>query len=131
MKHDLDYMLQVMQAAKEGKLIEVKIGLEGTWEYCDIPCWDWDGEDYRIKPEKPQSKYVPYESAEEFLQAQREHGFYITEKERKYETCVMMVFESGIHIYDFQKSTPSVIHFIELFYKYTWQNGTPCGKLKQ
>lgn len=49
---DLDYMIATMQAAKEGKQIQVQ-RLPGPW--MDIPTkdsyWNWEDQHYRVKPE--------------------------------------------------------------------------------
>jgi hypothetical protein len=50
---DLQYMIDVMTAARDGKKIEVNVGR--GWEGTDEPAWNWgygpNGIDYRIAPE--------------------------------------------------------------------------------
>jgi len=52
MKHDLDYMIAVMKAAKEGNVIEYFDKDNQVWHYTMCPEWDWNNHDYRIKPEE-------------------------------------------------------------------------------
>lgn len=59
-------MVEVMLAYDKGEQIEFYY--RDRWVPCKNPSWDWQYIDYRVKP-----KYVPFESAEEFLLAQREH----------------------------------------------------------
>lgn len=70
-------MIIVMQEWLDGKEIEVRLIGTKKWLECQDPEWDWSKMDYRVKPEPPKPKYVPYESAEEFLKAQKEHGPYV------------------------------------------------------
>lgn len=60
-------MIEVMQAYERGEQIECLD--DGTWKCVKNPVWDWLHTNYRVK-----SKYVPFDTAEEFLTAQREHG---------------------------------------------------------
>lgn len=70
-------MIIVMQEWLDGKEIEVRLIGTKKWLECQDPEWDWSKMDYRVKPEPPKPTYVPYESAQEFLEAQREHGPYV------------------------------------------------------
>ena len=72
-------MIEVMQAYERGEQIEVNYFHHNGdyWTSCGTPVWDWDNFDYRVKPKK---KYVPFDTAEEFLEAQREHGEVIVDK---------------------------------------------------
>jgi len=122
MKHDLDYMISVMQAAKEGKEIESTFWDDKSiWYDCKEPDWNWDVYDYRIKPEP---KYVPYENAEEFLRAQKKHGLYVI-LGGVYKLA-SFVTDDSIMFSDLQ-----TIDFDYLLDKFKWQDGTPCGKLKE
>ena len=70
---DIDEMIEVMQAYKNGEQIEFCYTDEviKVWEDTGKPLWNWGDTDYRVKP-KP--KYVPFETAEDFLEAQNLHG---------------------------------------------------------
>lgn len=62
-------LLPVITAFAEGKTIEVK-NSKNEWNEIDDPHFDVDPKAYRIKPE---SKYRPFESAEEFLIVMKQH----------------------------------------------------------
>lgn len=65
--------IEIMQAYDRGEQIQIK-GSNIDWiDIIDIvsPKWDWINYDYRVKP-KP--KYVPFSTAEQFLEAQEKHG---------------------------------------------------------
>lgn len=66
-------MIEVMQSYLRGEIIEVHYLYDAKdyWIAHRTPIWDWSNFDYRVKPNK---KYVPFETAEEFLAAQRAHG---------------------------------------------------------
>ena len=116
-------MIDVMQAFERGEQIEV-INIEdeeGEWCKVTKPIWDWLDCDYRVKPKK---KYVPFESAEEFLAAQREHGFYIkmhdsVKQLNAFVDCLGFIFVSTLN---------NVLDFKEIFEQYEFLDGTPCGK---
>ena len=61
-------MIEVMQAYESGEQIECFN--DEQWKDVNNPIWDWLHNDYRVK----QKKYVPFDTAEEFLAAQRKHG---------------------------------------------------------
>ena len=52
---DIDYMIAVMQAAKEGKAIQSRLrahrDVDEFWSYAPAPSWNWTVFDYRVKPE--------------------------------------------------------------------------------
>lgn len=49
----IDGMIAVLQAAKEGKSIQFKNHLSNGWTTCGttMPCWNFDSNEYRVKPE--------------------------------------------------------------------------------
>lgn len=59
----LDRMIAVMQAHRDGKLIEVTVKSNNKWEPCANPAWNWNSCDYRVKKEP-----------REFTVAVNEHG---------------------------------------------------------
>lgn len=117
-------MIEVMQAYERGEQIEC-INALGEWKE-DKPVWDWFHFDYRVK----KKVYVPFESAEEFLEAQRVHGEVVEDK------------ESGEKMYAFVNNNYTLIssiHFSNfwpigcletIFRYYQFTDGTPCGKEK-
>lgn len=51
-KKDIDYMISVMRAYKEGKTIESKFRYSpSVWCIDYSPVWNWDRMDYRVKEE--------------------------------------------------------------------------------
>lgn len=42
--------IAVMQAADDGKKIQVSLKGEANWFGIDAPAWNWDRFDYRVKP---------------------------------------------------------------------------------
>lgn len=49
-------MIEVMQAYDKGETIEVKLFGETTWETLITTTWDWQLNDYRIKPKIQKSE---------------------------------------------------------------------------
>ena len=53
--NDIDRMVTVMQAFKEGKAIQYwarcNRGTDENWGDAPNPSWDWSAYDYRVKPE--------------------------------------------------------------------------------
>ncbi len=108
-----------MQAFADGKEIEYSCD-NRNWHNAGTPLWDWSNLYYRIKPEP---KYRPYKDAKEFVQAQKEHGLYLTFGKGVYRFPIE-VYDYTITIYKF--SAHDTLSYEELL-KYTWQDGTPCG----
>ena len=52
---DIDHMIAVMQAFKEGKAIQSRLrahrDVDEFWSYAPAPSWNWTVFDYRAKPE--------------------------------------------------------------------------------
>ncbi len=50
---DYDAMIAVLQAARDGKAIQFRHKCARGFEWCDgtTLCWDFDENDYRVKPE--------------------------------------------------------------------------------
>ena len=49
---DIDHMIAVLQAAKEGKAIQIRHrhrpDIDESWEAAPRPSWDWRAFDYRV-----------------------------------------------------------------------------------
>lgn len=112
----------VMQAYEDGKKIQwlIKGEYEDNWK--DIspsrePIWNWPECDYRIKPEP---KYVPYDSVSEV----KKHKW-VLHKGNKVLYRIIAI--------DSKDSTVQLaigwFNLKELFEYYTYEDGTPCGKL--
>lgn len=70
-ERDLDYMLSVMQAAKEGKPIEVRERNAERW--CEIDAedcsWNWSAFDYRVAPEPVEVAWEEFKGVNEYLRS--------------------------------------------------------------
>lgn len=118
-------MIDVMQAYVRGEEIEERYFDESKdyWVACGTPIWDWNNLDYRVKPKK---KYVPFETAEEFLEAQRNNGYLVSNKGKFLEAYINgrdTVIISNPYSREFE-----LISLNDLFKNYGFKDGTPCGK---
>ena len=119
-------MIDVMQAYDSGEQIECFNDEE--WKYVKNPVWDWLHNNYRVK----QKKYVPFDTAEEFLAAQREHGGdgLISIKDgalKKHDISVSIDGCVYDHIDD--GDVDYIGEFEDLLFEdYKFSDGTPCGK---
>lgn len=62
--------IDVMQGFEEGKPIQIRTNkkVDSKWfDFKDTPNWNWEENDYRIKPEPKEPTYRPYESVAEML----------------------------------------------------------------
>ena len=59
---DIDYMISVLQAAKEGKAIQRRHrhlrGNDENWRDAPEQRWDWFTFDYRVKPAEPRRVWL-------------------------------------------------------------------------
>ena len=61
---DIDHIIAVMQAAKEGKTIQSRNreryhdDINAGWDDTTSPMWDWSAYDYRVKPAEPRRIWV-------------------------------------------------------------------------
>ena len=111
-----------MQAYERGEQIERYY--DNEWVLCKNPKWNWEYVDYRVKP-KP--KYVPFETAEEFITAQRKKGHFIIDKKSgtKYNIFINasnIVYLTNIYSFSFFRTLQKI------FDEFTFTDGTPCGK---
>ena len=120
-------MIEVMQAYDRGEQIECFNDEE--WKYVKNPVWDWLHNDYRVK----NKVYVPFDTAEEFLAAQRAHGgdalITITEDGvlKKHDISVSLDGSVYDHIDD--GDVDYIGEFEDLLFEdYKFADGTPCGK---
>lgn len=119
-------MIEVMQAYERGEQIQVKTPNKKC-EWVDIkePYWSWDVCDYRVKPKK---RYMPFDTAEEFLEAQREHGEAIVDKTSG-EKSNAYVNKNGTVVSTKILSNVWTIGCLgTIFSYYKFEDGTPCGK---
>ena len=118
-------IIEVMQAYDRGEQVQL-LNIDGNWEDIKSPTWSWGLRDYRVKPKK---KYIPFDTANEFLEAQRKHG----------ETVRCKIDDELYHVYINNRSeTILVSHYgrtgsimtniVNMYDKYEFADGTPCGK---
>ena len=120
-------MIEVMQAYVRGEQIECFN--DEQWKDVKNPVWDWLHNNYRVK----QKKYVPFDTAEEFLAAQRAHGgdalITITEDGvlKKHDISVSLDGSVYDHIDD--GDVDYIGEFEDLLFEdYKFADGTQCGK---
>lgn len=116
-------MIDIMQAYESGEQIEI-MNKFGEWIYIDKPIWNWAIFDYRVKP-KP--KYVPFDTAEEFLTAQRKHSFSVN----KIGSGRHYAYINGkceVRLVNVATKKSFIFSLKGLFLSCKFEDGTPCGK---
>ena len=113
--------IEVMQAYLDGEQIEESIDKK-VWFTCE-PIWNWAKCDYRVK----KKVYVPFDTAEEFLAAQREHGKTVRCKIENF-LFNSYVNECGDMILIGDYGYTKIEDICSIFSKYEFADGTPCGK---
>ena len=129
MKKTIKEMIEVMQAYDRGEQI-ICINALGEWIE-NKPVWDWVHFDYRIKQKE---KYVPFETQEEFLTALRKNG----------DGLISTYFIGILKFNDIYINADGLIlirtedergvnfdyygDLKDLFEKFKFSDGTPCGK---
>ena len=117
-------MIEVMQAYDRGEKIESGYG--GVWVDIDMPEWSWGLRDYRVKPKK---KYIPFDTAEEFLTAYRKHGETVRCKldDELYHAYINNRAET-ILVSHYGRTCSITTDIVNMYDKYEFADGTPCGK---
>ena len=77
---------------------------------------------YRVK-ETP--KYRPYKDAQEFLQAQKEHGMYLMCNQTY--SFPFQIYANSVVLCNLLSDEVEDTTFCELYENFTWQDGTHCG----
>lgn len=122
----IEEMIAVMQAAKEGKKIEVYDSLKQIWIDAEHPCWDWDAEDYRVKPEP---KYRPYANSEECFKDVRKHGGWIAYGGTQYRQITGIGHGCNPNLVKINGC--NWMKFEELIQADWADDGSPCGVLEE
>ena len=118
-------MIEVMQAYERGEQIQIKSEKKDCWDDICNPVWDWGTFDYRVKPK---TKYIPFDTAEEFLVAQRVRGEIIEDKESG-KRINLYVNKNGTVVGTELLSNIWIISNLQnIFRCYQFKDGTPCGK---
>ena len=129
MGNDIDYMLSVMQAYKEGKTIEHKVRYPCAVWYIDYsPVWNWDYMDYRVKEEENKPLYRPYETKNEFIVDSINNKFYLCDKDTNARFLPTCVLANGVEMTCNGECIS--LTWKKLFENFTWDNGSPCGTKK-
>ena len=123
---DIDEMIEVMQAYKNGEQIEFCYTDEviKVWEDTGKPLWNWGDTDYRVKP-KP--KYVPFDTADEFITAQKKHSFSVN----KIGSGRHYAYINGkceVRLGNVATKKSFIFSLKGLFLSCKFEDGTPCGK---
>jgi len=85
------------------------------------PIWNWNACEYRIKPE---SKYRPFASAEDVMEAIKEHGDWVIWKQDGVRYKLVVVGDTFITPYKDDSYS-----FDEAMEEFTFLDGTAFGKL--
>lgn len=114
--------IELLQAYIDGKTIEYKIrGIDYNWcqfKKNDNPAFDWSTTDYRIKPEPT---YRPYNSMQEFMEAEKKHGpWLLRDCDHSIAYKALHVSDQAVSFLNYHKS------FEDLFNDFEWQDGTGC-----
>lgn len=120
----------ILQRVEVGQTFPFVIGNSSAWMFI-IPC----------EEEEPESKYIPFENAEEFLNAYyhseienfdsvyhslANHGIWLKYKcDKTLVVQCMEISDAGVNI-----GIDSML-WCDLFEDYTFLDGTPCGRLKE
>ena len=131
-KEEAKYLLPIMQAFVEGKVIECRAKLNRIKGAVDIPnkwtetneIWCVNSLEYRIKPEQ-EPKYRPFANAEECWKEMQKHQpfGYTYDRFNNIRDCITKVATTGVS-YD---SPTVVISFEEVFDKFVFADGVPFG----
>ena len=140
-----------------GKVIPVSDIGESTGVILSYCCCDWAGYDFPyfvLEKVEPEPKYVPFENAEEFLDAYYHNetenldgvyhylatrGIWLKDKSTEVPAYCMAteVRDNGVIISDKKLSTTGILIFnnttswSELYESFTFLDGTPCGRLEE
>ena len=121
-------MIEVMQAYDRGEMIECFN--DEQWKSVKNPVWDWLHNDYRVKTKK----YVPFDTAEEFLAAQRKHGdgLISIDDNGVIKAHDISISQDGSAYEHKENQWTSDCEYIgnlkDLFEDFKMADGTPCGK---
>ena len=125
-------MIDVMQAYDRGEQIECFNDDYEQWKDVDSPIWDWLHNDYRVKPKQ---MYVPFETAEEFLAAQRAHGgdaLIAIEDGEKKKHYVSVTLDGNVFEHKIENRISNCTYLGDLedllLDDYKFEDCTPCGK---
>jgi len=106
-------MIEVMEAYERGEQIECRSLMGDVWSLLPTPLWDWQGCDYRVKPEP---KLRPWKPEEVPL------GAVVRDKKDGAKGLIVAVSEEAIEI-----GQDGYYDFDELLKYYVLDDHSPCG----
>ena len=115
-------MIEVMQAYDRGEQIQY-LNINNDWKDTKSPTWNWCIYDYRVK----KKVYVPFDTAEEFLAAQRKHGIDIIACGELYANSYIDCY-CNVFLYKGRETNIFTFNFETLLENCTFADGIPCGK---
>ena len=117
-------LLPIIKAYSEGKDIQCKhkddIDTSNKWVDANYPNWNTEYVIYRIKPEP---KYIPFTFEDRNMFKDR----WIYSKE--YENLTKIIHIEDDSVRSVTIGTGDDFSYSELLNLYTFEDGTPCGKL--
>lgn len=122
---DTKEKIEVMQAYVDGEQIQFSpVGKEQWVDASHIMrmSWNWEENDYRIKPVP---KYRPYNSAEEINNDFKLHGPLVKSAFNQFFNLIMIDADRGVVIGDTNGN--NFRSYENLYKSYKWSDGTPCG----
>ena len=129
-------IIEIIQDYEKGAQIQEKeivddVEYYSKWEDVENPLWNFENYDYRVKP-KP--KYVPFSTAEQFLEAQEKHGQAVIQYVNKDNTVCNQfrayVNNLGNIVLYGGVNTVRLLTLEQLFNDYYFANDlAPCGKI--
>lgn len=115
-----DEKIAVIQAAKEGKQIQVRNNAGTEWKDIICPAFNFECNYYRIKPE---STYRPFKDAYEAFAEAKKHGFWLRNK----NNCKDFIYHFG---HGNCRLAEAHFDYCELLSNFVWDDtGEPCGIL--
>lgn len=120
-------LLPVIQAFADGKEIECRVKGKDVWSVQFYPTWI-DDRDYRIKQEP---KYRPFKDVDECWEEMHKHqpfGWvtFFNNTDMRYRAFVCTVYDGVVDVCGKPLCT-----FESAFINFTFEDGTPFGKLEE
>lgn len=132
-KEEAKNLSDILKSAADGKTIQYKANNEGSWKDLPLDTWHTISMNYYEFRIKPEPKYRPYANAEEFFNAQKEHGLYLISKNKRDRARIpVMVQPEKIFMYWLPGDTCfSEYTYSALLAYWLHQDGTPCGIVEE
>lgn len=123
-RKEAKHMSEVLKAYSEDKTLQIYNDSKNEWydSTAKYLIFNLNPYHYRIKPE-----LRPYTNAEEFLQAQKEHGPYLKACGQYHN--VTLIDDKCVVTCSVSRNI--AIGYDELLKYYNWQDGTSCGILEK